>query len=353
LPIYRGSNNYGSADQVTGDNAANTGFDFANTWKIVTADDPRTDVDRVILRAVDENAQFDSAERLEIAETGLDEVVAGTSSTLEVTAFDFANELDTEVKVGVDDAASIADLAGETATTDDIGTASFSFTETSAGTYTITVENADKPDFSAEASVTVVAAPIDASGSNGEAGAISAVSAPSAGAGANGTLALNGTDRFGNPVAGANLSVKDNGGIVGLPNGTQVSTNASGIAEFNFTETTAGNYDVRLTDESGNVSETVVVTVGSHPDGVSGGKGGNITVEGPSTTSAGQQQVFAVNATDVYGNLVEHQRHRTRWHLAVEYDGDDRRVGGGNVHRNRQDRRRLRGRLQRRNRYVH
>ena len=71
LPIYSGNNNYASADQVTGDNAADTGFDFENTWKIVTADDPRTDVDRVILRGVDENAQFDSAERLEIADTDL------------------------------------------------------------------------------------------------------------------------------------------------------------------------------------------------------------------------------------------------------------------------------------------
>ena len=303
-PSTTSSNNYASLDQLQGDKAANTGFDFENTWRIVTADDPRTDVDRIILRGIDENAQFDSAERLEIDDTGLSGVVAGSSGTFAVAAFDFANEPDTGVTVAVSEAGGIADLSGVTATTDESGTARFSFTETSAGSYTVTVENTEKPDFSAEASVTVVAAAIGATGSGGESGSINAVSARSAGAGASGTIAVEGTDRFGNPVAGATLSVDDNGSIAGLPAGTQVSTDASGIAEFSFTETTAGNYDVVVTDESGSVTQTVTVTVTSHPDGVSGGDGGSISVSGPASTSAGQQQSFAVTARDVYGNLV-------------------------------------------------
>ena len=303
-PRSKSTNNYASADQVTGDNAANTGFDFENTWKIVTADDPRTDVDRVLLRGVDENAQFDSAERLEIADTDLDGVVAGTTNTIEITAFDFAGELDTNVPIEVVDADGVSGLTAE-ATTNDIGVATVSFTETTAGTYTITFANVDKPDISNTGSVTVVADSVGATGADGTAaGSISEVTRPSSGAGVTGTIEVNATDRFGNPVPGANLSVASNSSLGGLANGTSVSTNDSGVATLEFTETRAGDYDIELVDESATVTQTVTVTVTNHPDGVSGDEGGSITVEGPPTTSAGQQQVFEVVATDVYGNRV-------------------------------------------------
>jgi Bacterial Ig-like domain (group 1). len=237
---------------------------------------------------------------VEPVETG----VAGDNIRVEVTAFDPETGERGGVPIEVVDAGGLSGLPSGTVMTNSDGTAVFEFTEEDAGVYSFTVANGDFPALTAAGSVTVVAAAIDATGSGGESGAITTVSAPSAGAGASGTIAVEGADRFGNPVAGANLSVADNGSLGGLPDGTQVSTDASGIAEFSFTETTAGTYDVVVTDENGSVTQTVTVTVTSHPEGVSGGDGGSVSVSGPGDTSAGQQQSFAVTARDVYGNLV-------------------------------------------------
>lgn len=213
------------------------GFDFESQWAAPTGTSP---VFTWQLSAADDPDDFFFGDI---------DAVAGDGEIV-VSATDGGVGVPGEIIVVLDggDIDSLDGLdAGDTATTDENGDATFSFTEETAGTYVIAVETEGGQASDTAEVVVEAAAPSDEG--NGEFTAT-----------IDGTLGEQGTanvtvrDEFGNPAAGETVTVTDAGGLTTIPSSATVGSD--GNATFTFDVIDRDQYTVTFGLQGGSLSDT-------------------------------------------------------------------------------------------------
>jgi hypothetical protein len=75
------------------------------------------------------------------------------------------------------------------------------------------------------------------------------------------------TDDNGVAVEGETMTITEGGGSEALQ-GATASTDETGVATFDIGENTAGTYQIKIEDETGDFTSRTTVTVEAHSEGV-------------------------------------------------------------------------------------
>ena len=176
---------------------------------------------------------------------------------------------------------------GDTAVTDENGTATFAFNETAGGLYDVDVAWAADGAVNDTATVTVVPYALDA---------LSAADA-TVSAGNAGELVVSLVGQDGGPVAGENVTVIGADGLGGIDAGDVNETDENGEARFAFSDQTAGEYTLTVALQSWDVV-TDAATVTVEPLAPA-------TLDPiDATASAGENGFVSMTVRDTFGNPV-------------------------------------------------
>ena len=139
-------------------------------------------------------------------------------------------------------------------------------------------------------------------------------------AGVPGTLSVTAEDESGEFVEDEIIEITDDGGLGGITDGDTSETDENGVATFEFTEETAGAYNVTVADEEGTVSDTATVTIEpAEPDSID-----VETVTDEAVADGDDTVAFTVTVEDEFENPVGGVTVETTDDgEAIDYDGDD------------------------------
>ncbi|MFH5798472.1 Ig-like domain-containing protein [Haladaptatus sp. CMAA 1911] len=307
-------------DNFNGDIVSNT------NWETVGAGDSDATADGYpVLTALDRETQLQHQgiwKELTVATLDARDVtaVAGESGQITVTAYeDGAQTIDSGdgAVIEVTSADGLTGLtAGDTATTDGNGVATFTFDEETADDYSLEFAWADDAAVTDSTTVTVESdaansVAVDTQPTTSTSGEVIA-----------GSPAATVTDQYGNPVPGVTVDVEAGGGAGSVVDGsTSVTTNANGVAAFDdLVIETADTYSLTFSIDSTVQGVSASDTVQTNAFTLNAADADSLTITAiPGTIQAGDGATVAIEATDEYGNPAADQT-LTDFEMTSEHD---------------------------------